>query len=42
MNLPAVALGVDIAKLKFDACLVKENQKVKHKVKALTNTGSSN
>jgi transposase len=32
MNLPAVVLGVDIAKLKFDVCLIKENQKVKHKV----------
>jgi len=31
MNL-SVVLGVDIAKLKFDVCLVKENQKVKHKV----------
>ena len=39
MNLPAVVLGVDIAKLKFDVCLVKENQKVKHKVKALTKHG---
>ncbi len=32
MNLPAVVLGIDIAKLKFDVCLIKENQKVKHKV----------
>ncbi len=39
MNLPAVVLGVDIAKLKFDVCLVKENQKLKHKVKALTKHG---
>jgi transposase len=39
MNLPAVVLGVDIAKLKFDVCLVKENQKVKHKVFANTKHG---
>jgi len=32
MNLPAIVLGVDIAKLKFDVCLIKENQRVKHKV----------
>jgi transposase len=39
MNLPAVVLGVDIAKLKFDVCLVKENQKVKHKVFVNTKHG---
>jgi len=39
MNLPAVVLGVDIAKLKFDVCLVKENQKFKHKVFANTKHG---
>ena len=39
MNLPAVVLGIDIAKLKFDVCLVKENQKVKHKVFANTTHG---
>ena len=39
MNLPAVVLGVDIAKLKFDVCLIKENQKVKHKVFANTRYG---
>ena len=39
MNLPAVVLGVDIAKLKFDVCLIKENQKVKHKVFANTKHG---
>ena len=38
MNL-SVVLGVDIAKLKFDVCLVKENQKVKHKVFANTKHG---
>ena len=36
MNLSAAALGVDIAKLKFDVCLIKENGKAKHKV--FTNT----
>jgi transposase len=30
MNLPS--LGIDIAKLKFDVCLIKENGKLKHKV----------
>jgi len=35
MNL-SVVLGVDIAKLKFDVCLIKENGKAKHKV--FTNT----
>ncbi len=30
MNLPI--LGIDIAKLKFDVCLIKENGKLKHKV----------
>jgi len=39
MNLPAVVLGIDIAKLKFDVCLIKENQKVKHKVFANTRHG---
>ena len=39
MDLPAVVLGIDIAKLKFDVCLVKENQKVKHKVFANTKHG---
>jgi transposase len=39
MNLPAVVLGIDIAKLKFDVCLIKENQKVKHKVFANTKHG---
>jgi len=39
MNLPAVVLGIDIAKLKFDVCLIKENQKVKHKVFANTKYG---
>ena len=34
MNLPAAttALGIDIAKLKFDVCLIKENGRAKHKV----------
>lgn len=36
MNLSVAVLGVDIAKLKFDVCLIKENGKVKHKV--FTNT----
>jgi transposase len=39
MNLSVAALGVDIAKLKFDVCLIKENQKVKHKVFANTTHG---
>ncbi len=39
MNLPAVVLGIDIAKLKFDVCLIKENQKVKHKVFANAQRG---
>ncbi len=36
MNLSVAVLGVDIAKLKFDVCLIKENGKAKHKV--FTNT----
>jgi transposase len=33
MNLSSsVALGIDIAKVKFDVCLIKENGRVKHKV----------
>ena len=32
MNSSVSVLGVDIAKLKFDACLIKENNKAKHKV----------
>jgi len=36
MNLSVAVLGVDIAKLKFDVCLIKENGKSKHKV--FTNT----
>ena len=39
MNLSIVVLGVDIAKLKFDVCLIKENGKVKHKVFANTTHG---
>jgi len=39
MNLTTVVLGVDIAKLKFDVCLIKENGKVKHKVFANTLQG---
>ncbi len=39
MNLSVAALGVDIAKLKFDVCLIKENGKAKHKVFANTNPG---
>ena len=32
MNVSVSALGIDIAKLKFDVCLIKENGKAKHKV----------
>jgi transposase len=32
MDLPATTLGIDIAKLKFDVCLIKPNGKAKHKV----------
>lgn len=32
MNLPITALGIDIAKAKFDVCLIKPNGKAKHKV----------
>lgn len=32
MNLSTSALGIDIAKLKFDVCLLKENGRAKHKV----------
>ena len=40
MNLSTtVALGIDIAKLKFDVCLLKENGKAKHKVFANTRHG---
>jgi transposase len=39
MNLPVVALGIDIAKLKFDVCLIKSNGKAKHKVFANTQHG---
>jgi transposase len=39
MNLTTVVLGIDIAKLKFDVCLIKENGKVKHKVFANTASG---
>ncbi len=38
MNL-SVVLGVDIAKLKFDVCLIKENGKAKHKVFVNTKHG---
>ncbi len=36
MKLPIAALGIDIAKAKFDACLVKPHGKSKHKVFANT------
>ncbi len=39
MNLSTVVLGVDIAKLKFDVCLIKETGKAKHKVFANTKHG---
>jgi transposase len=32
MDLPAATLGIDIAKMKFDVCLIKPNGKAKHKV----------
>jgi transposase len=32
MNLPVTALGIDIAKLKFDVCLVTPSGRAKHKV----------
>ncbi len=32
LSVPTAALGIDIAKLKFDVCLLKENGKAKHKV----------
>ncbi len=32
MDLSATVLGIDIAKLKFDGCLIRENGKAKHKV----------
>ncbi len=36
MKLPVTALGIDIAKLKFDVCLVKPSGRAKHKVFANT------
>ena len=39
MSLSTSALGIDIAKLKFDVCLIKENGKAKHKVFANTQHG---
>lgn len=39
MNLSVAALGIDIAKLKFDVCLIKPNGKAKHKVFANTQHG---
>lgn len=39
MNSPTAVLGVDIAKLKFDVCLIKETGKAKHKVFANTKHG---
>ena len=39
MNLSTSALGIDIAKLKFDVCLIKPNGKVKHKVFVNTRHG---
>jgi transposase len=39
MNSSVAALGIDIAKLKFDVCLIKENGKAKHKVFANTKHG---
>jgi len=32
MNSFAVTLGIDVAKLKFDACLINRSGKLKHKV----------
>jgi len=39
MHLSTSALGIDIAKLKFDVCLIKENGRAKHKVFANTPHG---
>jgi len=39
MDLPATVLGIDIAKLKFDVCLIKPNGKAKHKVFPNTRDG---
>jgi len=32
MDSPTTTPGIDIAKLKFDVCLIKPNGKAKHKV----------
>src|SRR5215203_1242573 len=32
MNLSTTALGIDIAKAKFDVCLIKQSGKAKHKI----------
>lgn len=32
MNSSRAALGIDVAKQKFDVCLIKENDKIKHKI----------
>ncbi len=39
LSVASVALGIDIAKLKFDVCLLKENGKAKHKIFANTKHG---
>ena len=39
MNLSVAALGIDIAKLKFDVCLIKPAGRTKHKVFANTRHG---
>lgn len=39
MKLSSSALGIDIAKLKFDVCLLKENGRTRHKVFANTSHG---
>lgn len=39
MDSPATTLGIDIAKLKFDVCLIKPDGKAKHKVFPNTRDG---
>ena len=39
LSVASAALGIDIAKLKFDVCLIKENGKAKHKIFANTKHG---
>ncbi len=42
MNSSVAVLGIDVAKLKFDVCLINQSGKLKHKIFSTARAASSN